>query len=395
MLSAEALSFRQQSRLAISLSWIGGFTNVFAFLTWHNFASHMTGASTLVAYNTTSGHWGDALLFASLVAAFLAGAVSSAFMTEIARRRGTASKYTLPLTLEALLLAILLWSLGGYSAANPAPLSAPLMSLTAFAMGLQNATITKISGAVVRSTHLTGVLTDLGIESVQFALWAFDQLRGRAWQRAGRILRVSQRHPSSLRVLLLASIWCSFVFGASICVLTYGRFQQFNLIGPIAFLLFIIAVDWRTPIADIRELDVLADPELKIHGIVHTMLPPQLGLYRVTHTHQRFRSPNFSLWVDRLPENKRVIILALSPRLAFDTNALLHLQSALDKIESSHRRLILAGITPVQYKKLAHQHLTDRIGPSYICPDIEFAIALGNDLVHNFHENHYHVHAPQ
>ncbi len=37
-------------------------------------------------------------------------------------------------------------------------------------MGLQNATITKISGAVIRTTHLTGVTTDLGIETVQYLM---------------------------------------------------------------------------------------------------------------------------------------------------------------------------------------------------------------------------------
>jgi uncharacterized membrane protein YoaK (UPF0700 family) len=51
MFSAEALSFRQQSRLAIGLSWVGGFTNVFAYLTLANFASHVTGSSTLIGLN--------------------------------------------------------------------------------------------------------------------------------------------------------------------------------------------------------------------------------------------------------------------------------------------------------------------------------------------------------
>ena len=33
-----------------------------------------------------------------------------------------------------------------------------------FAMGLQNSFVTKISNAVVRTTHLTGLFTDLGID---------------------------------------------------------------------------------------------------------------------------------------------------------------------------------------------------------------------------------------
>ena len=85
-------------------------------------------------------------------------------------------------------------------------------------MGLQNATITKISGAVVRTTHLTGVVTDLGLEGVQYLLWFYDRTRGGGADRrahggvpcAG--LRVPPQ-PSLLRVALLASIFGSFLFG--------------------------------------------------------------------------------------------------------------------------------------------------------------------------------------
>src|ERR1700710_1558972 len=102
MLSADARSFRQQARLAISLSWVGGFTNVFAFLTFKTFASHMTGASTLLGSGTAMGDTAEIGLYGALVGAFLLGAISSAFMTEIARRRSFQSRYLLPLAVEAL-----------------------------------------------------------------------------------------------------------------------------------------------------------------------------------------------------------------------------------------------------------------------------------------------------
>ncbi len=183
MFSAEALSFRQQSRLAISLSWVGGFTNVFAFLTFKTFASHMTGASTLLGMYTGKGSAPGVILYGVLVFAFVAGAMSSALMLETARRRGVRSKYSLPLTIEAFLLTILVVTLRRDLDISSTAIQCALLGLIAYAMGLQNATITKISGAVVRSTHLTGVLTDFGIESVQLLMWAFDQLRGRWWQR--------------------------------------------------------------------------------------------------------------------------------------------------------------------------------------------------------------------
>ena len=45
MLSARAYSFRQKSKLAISLSWIGGYVNTVLFLICGSFAAHMSGKS--------------------------------------------------------------------------------------------------------------------------------------------------------------------------------------------------------------------------------------------------------------------------------------------------------------------------------------------------------------
>ncbi|MFN3634644.1 MAG: YoaK family protein, partial [Rhizobium rhizophilum] len=50
--------------------------------------------------------------------------------------------------------------------AAAAPVTAVLLC---FVMGLQNATITKISGARIRTTHLTGMITDIGIETGKLA----------------------------------------------------------------------------------------------------------------------------------------------------------------------------------------------------------------------------------
>jgi hypothetical protein len=282
---------------------------------------------------------------------------------------------------EAVLLTVVALLLDFNVASAGAP-RLEILGLIAFSMGLQNATITKISGAVVRSTHLTGVVTDFGIESVQFGLWAWDKLRGRFWQRGGRLLRVSQRHPTVLRLALLASIWVSFFLGAIVGTLLFRRFHATAMTVPVAFLVFIVIQDWRKPIADIREIDLLSDPELKLHGIVHTLLPPELGVYRLTHDRRmNVRAPNFGPWIDRLPRKKQVIILVMSPVMRFSSNSILDLKAAVEKLEESGRRLIIAGVNPVQYKVLAHEHVLDHVGAENVCPDIEFAIALGSELV--------------
>src|SRR5689334_2712003 len=104
MFSARAYSFRQKSRLAISLSWVGGYTNVVLFAFGGEFVSNMTGNVTSLAKSTAEGSRPGMLLFGLPWASFLLGAMASAVLTETARRRGSASKYVLPLAIEAVLL---------------------------------------------------------------------------------------------------------------------------------------------------------------------------------------------------------------------------------------------------------------------------------------------------
>jgi uncharacterized membrane protein YoaK (UPF0700 family) len=43
--------------------------------------------------------------------------------------------------------------------------------LLCFIMGLQNALITKVSKAEIRTTHITGIVTDIGIELGKLVYW--------------------------------------------------------------------------------------------------------------------------------------------------------------------------------------------------------------------------------
>src|SRR5260221_7823584 len=101
MLSTRAYSVRKQAMLAISLSWIGGFTNVLTFLSCNRtFTSHVTGTATNLGRTIGEAAFGDALFYGGLILTFFGGAVISGLMTESARQLGKRSKYVLPLGLE-------------------------------------------------------------------------------------------------------------------------------------------------------------------------------------------------------------------------------------------------------------------------------------------------------
>jgi uncharacterized membrane protein YoaK (UPF0700 family) len=395
MLSARAYSFHHKSKLAISLSWIGGYANVVTLLTCGWVSSHMTGPTTWFGRVIVegSGPVGATVqtvwFFGWVILAFWLGAVTSALMIEGAERRGKASKYVLPLMVEAILLSIFAIAInlnGGRGEISHTPLLFVVNGLSCFAMGLQNATVTRISGAVVRTTHVTGVVTDLGIDAVQYLYWFWDQARGRHWRRHGRLIKVSQRHPAALRLALLASIFGSFLFGAVAGTYVYLHAYRQAMLLPIAFLGFIVLMDWIRPITDVRELDLLSDPELQMHGILHSLLPPGLGVYRLAAHHhkpgnRRARAPDFQVWAEHLPSRWRVVILALTSVMRLDDNALLNLEAAIDRVADEGRQLVLCGVSTQQYKLLERRGLVERVGgPANVCVDLEFAIARGIEL---------------
>ena len=380
MLSARAYSFRKKSRLAISLSWIGGYTNVVSLLACGTVVSHVTGTVTNIGRYIVTGQFAGLILLVVLVISFGVGAVISAVLTESARHQGNRSKYVLPIAVELVLLAVFGLE---YDALRGADLSAHpgwrylLIALPSMAMGIQNATITKISGSVVRTTHLTGVLTDLSLEGVQFLFWWKENMKGHWTGRAGRMLTVSQRHPTVLRLLLLFSIFGSYLAGTVMGTAVFLWKPDVMMFPVVLFLGFIIMVDLRRPIADVRELDLLSDLELQTHGIVKAMLPPQIGIFRSTclYGDRDHRSPNFQLWVDRLPKHLKVVILAINSSMRVDANAVMDLELAMHRLHDSHRKLIISGVTVPQFKslnKLCVDHVMD---VSNMCPDLEFAIA--------------------
>lgn len=412
MLSAGAYSFKKKSRLAISLTWIAGYTNVITFVMLGSIVvSHVTGNVTHVGYavaeaaDGSSEAWRQIAFFGFLVLTFFVGAVASGVMTELARWRGVRSKYMLPMAVEALMLTCLAVGvalhISGQMDAGAMVNHYWMAGVASAAMGLQNATITRISGAVIRTTHLTGVTTDLGLESVQYILWAWERTRrrgngrngnarngtartnGNAASRLARVWKISRRQPSFLRLLLLASIIGSFLFGAVAGTLAFIKLPGYALIAPVVFLLWIIWIDWRKPIADVRELDLTAEADLGGHDGVMALLPENVGLYRLTH-HRRdamHHAPDFAAWVDRLPKHWQVVILAISPLTHFDAESALNLVAAVQKLHDSQRELIMCGVKPNQYKILNRAGLVAVLKTENFVPDVEFALARAINLV--------------
>jgi len=150
-------------RLGISLCFIAGATNAGGFLAVGQYTSHMTGLLSSIADNLVLGQLGLVMASLAAIAAFLGGAMTTAMMVNWSLRRQLRSTFARPLVLEAGML--LVFGLFGAAINLHAGLFAPLTVLVlCYIMGLQNAVITKISNAEIRTTHVTGLVTDIGIE---------------------------------------------------------------------------------------------------------------------------------------------------------------------------------------------------------------------------------------
>ncbi len=162
-LAARQRNADSDRHLAFYLTFVAGAVNAGGFMAVHQYTSHMSGIISAIADNMVLGNVFLVVNGASSLSAFVAGAATSAILINWARRRALESEYALPLAVEAALL--LLFGLSGLVLAAGAPSATVLtIVLLCFIMGLQNAIITKLSGARIRTTHVTGLVTDAGIE---------------------------------------------------------------------------------------------------------------------------------------------------------------------------------------------------------------------------------------
>lgn len=149
------------------LSFLAGSVNAGGFLAAHRFVSHVTGFATLFGVAAANRHWDQALGLLSIPVYFLLGAMVSAVLVDRNVHRGRRPHYALVMTLVAscLLAAALGGHLGYFGEFGSEPRLRQqyiLLALLCGASGLQNAAVSTASGMTIRTTHLTGLTTDLG-----------------------------------------------------------------------------------------------------------------------------------------------------------------------------------------------------------------------------------------
>jgi uncharacterized membrane protein YoaK (UPF0700 family) len=221
-------------QLGVILAFVAGAINAGGFLAVQQYTSHMTGIVSAMADHIALGAYELALTGAGALTSFVAGAACTAVMVNYSRRHDMQSEYALPLFLEAGLL--LCFGLLGAQLSEISGVSVSIIvMLLSFIMGLQNAVITKLSNAEIRTTHITGVVTDLGIELGKLIYW------NRALSHQAQRVRADRS-----RMKLLALLAFAFFAGGLVGALGFKQ-MGYSATVPLALTLMALVI---VPVAD-------------------------------------------------------------------------------------------------------------------------------------------------
>jgi len=229
LLTSTQRSHKTNVQLGAYMAFVAGAVNAGGFLAIARYTSHMSGIISAIGDDLALNDFISVLGGISLLLSFLSGAATTAIIVNWGHRRKIHSEFALPLLVEAVLL--LIFGLVGANLNMYLPLTVPVIALLlCFVMGLQNAIVTKVSRAEIRTTHMTGVITDIGIELGKLIYWNKSQeANGNAYVRANR---------EKLKTYLF--IFGMFLIGGIIGALSFKKVGYISVI-PLSLSLILIA----------------------------------------------------------------------------------------------------------------------------------------------------------
>lgn len=165
---------RHNLGIASLLSFVAGLVNVVGFFSVQRLTTNVTGHFAFFVDEVFKLNFTNAFHLALFVFYFFFGAFFANFIVETYSRIRENETYVFPIITEALILTVIAFTGNYLIKVNPDVIAYSLL----FAMGMQNSLVTSISKSIVRTTHLTGLFTDMGIEFSQLFFYK-DQFHKR------------------------------------------------------------------------------------------------------------------------------------------------------------------------------------------------------------------------
>ncbi|WP_075590039.1 YoaK family protein [Labilibacter marinus] len=154
-------TLKHNLRIAILLSFVAGMVNITGYLAFTQLTTNVTGHFALFINDVTHFNFWKGSIYFLYIFSFLLGSFISSMLIEKFKESNKLNVFVLPTILESMILLLTPAISSYFQYPNF------IICLLLLAMGLQNSFVTKISDTVVRTTHLTGLFTDLGIEISQ------------------------------------------------------------------------------------------------------------------------------------------------------------------------------------------------------------------------------------
>ena len=156
-------TLKHNLRIATILSFVAGMVNVTGFLAFNQLTTNVTGHFALFISDVANFEVWKGTIYFLYIFSFLFGFFLSSILIERYKESRKRNVFVIPTAIECFILV----SIAIISNVTKMTFPNVIVCALLFAMGLQNSFVTKISNAIVRTTHLTGLFTDLGIELSQ------------------------------------------------------------------------------------------------------------------------------------------------------------------------------------------------------------------------------------
>lgn len=247
------LDSTRKAWLAIGLTWIAGFVDIVGYTVLdHILNANMSGNTVEIAFHFLHHGPDKAMARVWAVLLFVVGLFACALIHEACKRHEIETSAAITLGLEVLLLAIFI-TVGVHKSQAELPTNTRefylLLGLACAAMGLQNATLTRVGALSVRTTHVTGTLTKFAESGSRYLFWFYDETRGPGEHRFREAIRLSPHHEDFKDAAITALLWIGFLSGGFCGICLYRYWALFSLLVPTGLLIIFAAADMVWPIA--------------------------------------------------------------------------------------------------------------------------------------------------
>jgi uncharacterized membrane protein YoaK (UPF0700 family) len=225
---------REKAWLAVVLASVAGFVDTVGYLTLYQlFTAHMSGNSARLGVELGGGELSAAVRYSVIIPLFVVGVAGGVALVEIAQRRSVRAPVAAALAVETLLLVVFMLAGSAMLERGPVPQSPAvsynlLISLPVLAMGLQTAALRRVRGRTVRTTYVTGMLTQLAENGMHYLF--YRRREARDW------------------LLLTARVWGLYLGGGVFGAFLEHRLRLWSLSVPVSALVVLATIDLLWPV---------------------------------------------------------------------------------------------------------------------------------------------------